>query len=376
MGTLSTSSRKVVITSTVVIVAAAIIWHFVVVGVNAWRLAKDVAASRTRAQQGDAKSQLRLGWMYAQGKGVPHDDTEAVRWYRKSAEQRNAKAEYSLSRMYREGRGVSQDYVAAVGWCRKAAEQGDAIAEDGLGFFYYQGEGVKQNYVEAARWYSKSAEQGFANAQYDLGYMYYNGYGVEQDRIEALRLFREAAAQGDKRAQEYLGWNQLHPLLVDKLTLSLKGLCGLLLLVHFFLKWPSRGMRTQRIAAVTGLLCLASVGLDLYFYIGQLQSEPTATTLYFARHLISGVLIALLLSIISPKKAKVVLKPSIGLLIVFIVFRVVRSQLRHIPLTFALFDFGGLFVGMAIPSAILLWLDRQRTREERNDTGALSTAAR
>ncbi len=41
-----------------------------------------LAELRVLAEQGDAAAQSDLGAMYANGQGVPQDDTEAVRWYR------------------------------------------------------------------------------------------------------------------------------------------------------------------------------------------------------------------------------------------------------------------------------------------------------
>ena len=37
-----------------------------------------------KALRGDANAQFRLGVMYDYGQGVPKDNTEAVKWYRKS----------------------------------------------------------------------------------------------------------------------------------------------------------------------------------------------------------------------------------------------------------------------------------------------------
>ena len=45
------------------------------------------------AEQGNAAAQLKLGLMYAKGKGVPEDDAEAVKWFRKAAEQGHARAQ-------------------------------------------------------------------------------------------------------------------------------------------------------------------------------------------------------------------------------------------------------------------------------------------
>ena len=39
-----------------------------------------VEAIRLAAAQGDADAQYSLGFMYATGRGVPEDQTEAVRW--------------------------------------------------------------------------------------------------------------------------------------------------------------------------------------------------------------------------------------------------------------------------------------------------------
>ena len=62
--------------------------------------------------------------LLAKGLGVPQDDAEAVRWYRKSAEQGVAKAQFFLGLMYTLGRGVPQDYAEAYMWYNLAATQG------------------------------------------------------------------------------------------------------------------------------------------------------------------------------------------------------------------------------------------------------------
>ena len=123
-------SKTVVVSCLALIVGSAIIWHFIHAELTSQQLAKNVTASRIRAEQGDPESQFRLGSIYFHGKGVPKDYVEAVRWYRKSAEQGDAKGQYSLGYMYHEGNGVPQDYAEATRWWRKAAEQGDARAQD------------------------------------------------------------------------------------------------------------------------------------------------------------------------------------------------------------------------------------------------------
>ena len=93
------------------------------------QLAKQAAACRIRAEQGDAKSQFALGAMYYYGKGVPKDYVEAVRWYRKSADQGFPQAQYALGFMYYYGYGVQRDRVQAGDLFQQAAAHGNKDAE-------------------------------------------------------------------------------------------------------------------------------------------------------------------------------------------------------------------------------------------------------
>ena len=137
------------------------------------------------AEQGNARTQRALGFMYDNGRGVFQDYAEAMKWYRKAAERGDAKAQFNLGNMYDNGRGVPQDYAEALQWYRKAAEQGDAKAQNNLGFMYDKGQGAPQDYAEAVKWYRKAAKQGVADAQFNLGIMYAGGKGVTKDYVRA-----------------------------------------------------------------------------------------------------------------------------------------------------------------------------------------------
>ncbi|MCA6064468.1 tetratricopeptide repeat protein, partial [Thalassolituus marinus] len=63
-----------------------------------------------------ASAQFNLGVMYANGKGVPKDASQAVTWYRKAVEQGHASAHFNLGVMYANGEGVPKDYVQAAKW--------------------------------------------------------------------------------------------------------------------------------------------------------------------------------------------------------------------------------------------------------------------
>ena len=109
---------------------------------------------------------------------------------------------FNLGVRYGNGRGVPQDAAEAVRWYRLAAEQGDASAQFNLGLAYDTGEGVPQDYAEAVRWYRLAAEQGHAIAQLNLGLMYSNGRGVPQDYVSAHMWLNLAAATGDEDARK------------------------------------------------------------------------------------------------------------------------------------------------------------------------------
>lgn len=107
---------------------------------------------RLGAQQGDARAQFDLGYMYANGQGLPQDYAEALKWFRLAAQQGNAVAQYNLGVMYDHGQGVPQDYAKAMKWYRLAARQGFALAQGNLGAMYAKGQGVPQDYVAAYKW--------------------------------------------------------------------------------------------------------------------------------------------------------------------------------------------------------------------------------
>ena len=75
---------------------------------------------RVKAEQGDATAQFCLGVMYDEGRVIPQNYAEAMKWYRKAADQGNAHAQSNLGAMYYEGRGVPQNFSEAVRWYRKA----------------------------------------------------------------------------------------------------------------------------------------------------------------------------------------------------------------------------------------------------------------
>lgn len=125
----------------------------------------------------------------------------AVSAIQQKAEQGDAGAQYDLGRVYANGKDVPQDYNQAVKWFRLAADQGNAKAQDTMGLCYFKGAGVPQDYKEAARWFRLAADRGDVGAQYTMGRLCYaGGAGVPQDYVQAYAWYNLAAAQGNKDA--------------------------------------------------------------------------------------------------------------------------------------------------------------------------------
>jgi TPR repeat protein len=94
---------------------------------------REIEQTKSLAKQGDANAQYILGLMYDNGKGVPQDYKEAVKWYRISAEQGEAMAQSILAVMYMNGKGVPQDYKKAYAWTSVGKAFDEELAEEHLG---------------------------------------------------------------------------------------------------------------------------------------------------------------------------------------------------------------------------------------------------
>jgi TPR repeat protein len=116
------------------------------------------------AAQGRPDAQFALGEMYAEGKGVPKNDSMAADWYHKAAVQGHVDAQFVLGGRHVSGRGVPKDDAKALEWYQKAAEQGHAGAQFALGGMYANGRGVPKDNVRACAWFNLAAANGVDGA--------------------------------------------------------------------------------------------------------------------------------------------------------------------------------------------------------------------
>jgi hypothetical protein len=117
----------------------------------------------SKAQHGEASSQMWLACAYEQGWFGKTNFPAALKWFRRSAKQGDPDAQASLGQMYEDGEGVAQNYAAAAKWYRRAAEHvpnlgGAGQGRNNLGLLYLDGRGVPKDYVQAYMWFSLAGE--------------------------------------------------------------------------------------------------------------------------------------------------------------------------------------------------------------------------
>ena len=116
------------------------------------------------AEQALAEAQFILGGMYLNGRGVPQDYDEAVKWFRLATKQWAADTQWIFSHKQHDGDGALKKNADTLKWYRLAAEQGNAIAQADLGEMHATSKGVPQDNVMAHMWYTLAAANGFEKA--------------------------------------------------------------------------------------------------------------------------------------------------------------------------------------------------------------------
>ncbi|GEP11288.1 tetratricopeptide repeat protein [Methylobacterium gnaphalii] len=144
-----------------------------------------VRALEYAANQGQTLALWKLGRMYADGDGVPHDDLKAFEYFSRIADDND-----SDDRPEGGNSGVVTSAFTALG----------TYFLDGI-----KGTYVRSNPERAYEMFNYAASFGDPNAQYNLARLYLDGTGVEQDPRKAARWFNLAAEKGHKPAQALLG---------------------------------------------------------------------------------------------------------------------------------------------------------------------------
>jgi class 3 adenylate cyclase/TPR repeat protein len=122
----------------------------------------DLADVLRRSEAGDPEAQrlrAQVHDTWYQDGGLPKDNVQATRWYRKAAEAGDLDAALNLGWLLKEGDGVEPDLAEAVHWLELAVQGGDPGALGGLAELYeHGGKGVRQDRDKAIRLYRRAAE--------------------------------------------------------------------------------------------------------------------------------------------------------------------------------------------------------------------------
>lgn len=149
----------------------------------------------------DGKSELMIGLAYQRGEGVEKNAIEAMKWIKRSAEHGEPAAQLMYGMTCALGTdGVPKSKSEAQKWFEKAAETGDPILPCHAGLFHFFNavhDGPPTPHAtNAVIWLRKAAEQGQKDAQFALGVCYHGGIGVKKDLAEAYK-WESLAARGN-----------------------------------------------------------------------------------------------------------------------------------------------------------------------------------
>ena len=84
------------------------------------------------ARDGDAEAQVALGDLHMVGRGVLHNYSLAMGWYKRAADAGNSDAQFKLAGLYRDGQGVPVYPERSRELLARAAEQGHPDARESL----------------------------------------------------------------------------------------------------------------------------------------------------------------------------------------------------------------------------------------------------
>lgn len=146
-----------------------------------WFLSSETKALIVKAVEGDRDAQFLVGAAYDTGNGAPHNEDEAMNYYRMAADSGHPRAQNSVGSILQ----AEKQYSEALPWYERAAEQGDAQATNNLGYLYDLGLGVQKDVPKGFGLYMKAAELGWAESMWNIANMYGAGQLGSEDLVMA-----------------------------------------------------------------------------------------------------------------------------------------------------------------------------------------------
>ena len=119
------------------------------------------------AQLGSSDAQWRVGKMYRDGTVVKQNYQTAIKYYRLAIPHQPT-AHTMLGYLYANGLGVPRDYNEAAQLYQAASDRGHACASYNLALFYRDGHGVQKDYTMAVKLFQRAHDQGDKDASHKL----------------------------------------------------------------------------------------------------------------------------------------------------------------------------------------------------------------
>ena len=160
------------------------------------RAEADARAAQVAAQQAEQQHQARLKTLEQQARRT--EGPEAVQELQALAEKGDLRAMLVLGTTLRDGRGVPKDQAQAMKWLTKAANEGYSLASVQLGYIYERGLGETQQAEQAENWYLRAARQGDPSGLYSLGLLYSTGLDNVGRRPVAAHMLLDLAQRAHK----------------------------------------------------------------------------------------------------------------------------------------------------------------------------------
>jgi TPR repeat protein len=102
-----------------------------------------------------------------------------------------------LGEMFLNGKGLPQDTKEALRWFKKAVKIGIYFGNECIGMMHFQGNGVPVDYQKAYEYFTKDPVKKSFCTTYALGEMYRLGLYVKQDAKKACELYRSIVEDND-----------------------------------------------------------------------------------------------------------------------------------------------------------------------------------
>ncbi|GEM_PF-3666611 len=149
------------------------------------------------AKQGYANAQYGAGYVHYRSKQYD----KARLWFEKAARHDTASALHFLGWMHANGLGVPKDQQKALRHYERGAALGYAASQNNLAYAYQYGKGVVMNISRAEEFYKLSAAQNYKSALRNIALMYRDNPSFFLNMRKAQYWINRAAQAGVKNAE-------------------------------------------------------------------------------------------------------------------------------------------------------------------------------